>query len=111
MRTLWLVVGVLPYVTLAAFDAWLHERSREVPRTEKWLHAGLGLSLIVFIGAAFRSEALLALAALVVFVPVAAADELGFHGHLAARERRIHFASYAALGLFVLVWLMQGSRQ
>jgi len=109
MRTAWLVLAVSPYLMLAGFDAWMHERSRQVPRVEKWLHAMLGISLIIFIGAAFRSQVLVALSALAVFVPVATADELGFHGQLAARERRVHFASYVALGVFVLVWLWQGS--
>jgi len=31
-------------------------------------------------------------------------DEVGFHRHLDARERRVHFAAYAALGLFLCVW-------
>jgi len=110
MRTLWLTLAVLPYLALAGFDAWMHERSRQVPRVEKWLHASLALSLIVFMAAAFRSQASVAFAALSVFVPVAAADEFGFHGQLARRERRVHFASYAALGVFVLVWLWQGNR-
>lgn len=110
MRAFWLVIALLPYAALAAFDAWLHEKSREVPRVEKWLHAGLALSLIVFLGAVFRSETTLAFFALGALVPLGVADEAGFHGGLAIRERRVHFASYAALGVFVLVWLGLGIR-
>jgi hypothetical protein len=109
MRTLWLVLALLPYASLAAFDAWLHEKSRDVPRVEKWLHAGLGLSLIVFVGAVFRAETLLASVALCALLPLAAVDEGGFHRGLERRERGIHFASYAALGVFVLVWLGLGT--
>jgi hypothetical protein len=42
-------------------------------------------------------------------LPLAALDEGGFHRDLARRERRVHFASYAALGVFVLVWLGLGT--
>jgi len=108
VRTLWLALALLPYASLAAFDAWLHEKSRDVPRVEKWLHAGLALSLIVFLGAVFRSQTLLAFVALSALLPLAALDEGGFHRKLARRERRVHFASYAALGVFVLVWLGLG---
>jgi hypothetical protein len=38
------------------------------------------------------------------FAVCAAWDELGFHRLLAARERRIHFAAYSALALFVCAW-------
>jgi hypothetical protein len=108
MRTVLLALALLPYASLALFDGWLHERSRRVPRVEQWLHAGAALSLIVFLVAAFRSHGALAIGALAVFAPIAAADEVGFHGHLAARERRLHFASYAALGVFVAVWIWSG---
>ena len=104
MRTLLLGLALLPYATLAAYDGWLHERARRVPRVEQWLHAGAAVSLLVFVGAVFRAQTLLALIALALFAPIAAADEIGFHGTLAWRERRVHFLSYAALGVFLLAW-------
>jgi hypothetical protein len=109
MRALWLALALVPYAALAGFDAWLHEKSRQVPLVEKWLHGGLALCLIVFVGAAFRAERTLAFLALGLLVPLAAYDEIGFHGTLAMRERRVHFASYAALGVFVSAWLWLGS--
>lgn len=105
MRTIWLALALVPYASLALYDGWLHERARRVPRVEQWLHAGAFCSLIVFVGTAFRAQNQIALVALSIFVPIGAADEFGFHAHLAQRERRIHFASYAALGVFVFVWL------
>jgi len=104
LRPFLLGVALLPYLILAGIDAWLHEKSRRVPRVEQALHAGEAVSLFVFVGSAFGARTLLAASALGVFLVLAGADEFGFHGHLAARERRIHFAAYAALLLFVLVW-------
>jgi hypothetical protein len=104
LRSVWLGVALLPYLALAGFDAWLHEKSRRVPRIEQLLHAGAALSLIAFIAAAFAAVPLVAASAFVLFLGCAGFDEFGFHRPLPARERRVHFASYAALGLFVLVW-------
>jgi hypothetical protein len=104
VRTIWLGLALLPYATLAGIDTWLHERSRKVPRTEQALHAGAAVGLLVFLGAVFSARNTIALCALCAFVVVASADEFGFHAHLAARERRVHFASYLALLAFVLVW-------
>ncbi|HEY6893780.1 MAG TPA: hypothetical protein VI258_06415 [Rhodanobacteraceae bacterium] len=108
MRALWLVLALIPYAALAGVDAWLHEKARVVPRTEKRLHAGLALSLIVFLGGAFGSAGALAVVALGALLVLAAADEIGFHRELARNERRVHFASYGALGVFVLVWIGVG---
>jgi hypothetical protein len=104
MRLVWLGVALLPYVILAGIDTWMHERSRRVPRVEQALHAGLALGLIVFLSAAFGARTTIALTALCVFAALAAADEFGFHRHLAAQERRVHFASYAAMLGFVATW-------
>jgi hypothetical protein len=108
VRLVWLGLALLPYATLAGIDTWLHERSRKVPRTEQALHAGAALSLLVFLGAAFGAMTTIAVCALCVFAAVASADEFGFHAHLAARERRVHFASYGALLVFILVWYWLG---
>ena len=35
MRTLLLGLALLPYATLAAYDGWLHERARHVPRIKQ----------------------------------------------------------------------------
>jgi len=35
MRALWLALALVPYAALAGFDAWLHEKSRQVPLVEK----------------------------------------------------------------------------
>lgn len=108
MRAAWLVLALIPYAALAGFDAWLHEKARVVPPVEKLLHAGLALCLIAFLGGVFASAGALALIALAVLVPLALADEIGFHRELAPNERRVHFASYGALGVFVLVWIGVG---
>jgi len=107
VRTILLSLSFLPYLTLAGIDGWLHERSRRVPRIEQALHAGAAISLIAFAVGVFSARTALASIALGIFAVLAAADEFGFHGHLAARERRIHFAAYAALLVFVFAWQWQ----
>jgi hypothetical protein len=42
---------------------------------------------------------------LAVFVPLTVLDELGFHRAIARSERRVHLAAYAALAVFIAVWL------
>lgn len=105
MRLLWLAAGFLPYVALAGYDGWLHEKSRVVPRVEQLLHAGLALALVVFVVLVVRAQVTAALMALGIFGLLLAADELGYHAALAPRERRIHWLADAALAGFVLFWL------
>ena len=108
MRLVWLGMALMPYAIFAGVDTWLHERSRRVPRIEQMLHAGLAISLIVFLTAVFSARTMIALIALCVFVVLEVFDEFGFHRHLEARERRIHFAAYVALLAFVLTWQWKG---
>jgi len=98
----------MPYLIFAGIDTWLHERARRVPRVEQILHAGLAISLIVFLTAVFSARTMIALIALCVFIVLEIFDEFGFHIHLGARERGIHFAAYAALLGFVLTWQWMG---
>ncbi len=102
-----LFASLLPYLALSAYDGWLHEKARRVPRVEQVLHAALALSAAAFIYGLFFDRAWLAVSALAVFVPAACADELGFHGMLEARERRLHHVAYASFAAFVGVaaWL------
>ena len=99
-----LCAALAPYVALVGIDAWMHERARRVPRLEQVLHYGAALLFLGFVIAVFRDSTRLALGLFAAFALIAAWDELGFHGHLDARERRVHFVSYAALGLFVGAW-------
>jgi len=103
-RTLLFGAALAPYLALAGFDAWMHERARRVPRLEQGLHYTAAALLLAFLVAVFRDAGGAALVLLAVFAAVTAWDELGFHGPLAVRERRVHFAAYAALGLFVGAW-------
>jgi len=93
-----------PYAALVGFDAWMHERARHVPRLEKGLHYAAAMLFIGFVVSVFRDATRPALALLAAFVAVAAWDEIGFHAPLEARERRVHFLSYAALAVFVGAW-------
>ena len=99
--------ALLPYLALVSVDAWMHEKARRVPRLEQFLHAAAAVLFVAFVVAVFRDSPA-ALALLASFVVCAAADEFGFHRHLAATERRVHFMSYAALALFVATWRLAG---
>jgi hypothetical protein len=96
--------AVVPYLTLVSVDAWMHERARRVPRLEQAFHAIAGLLFLGFMGAVFFGRTTPAIVLLAAFVVCAACDEFGFHRHLSARERWIHFLSYAALALFLGAW-------
>ena len=109
MRTLWIALGLIPYATLAGIDAWMHEKSRRVPKVEQLLHAAAGVLLVIFVAAVFGAHDAVAATAFVAFAIVASADEFGFHRHLSTRERTVHFASYAALALFVAAWRFGGA--
>jgi hypothetical protein len=102
-----LFASLLPYLALSAYDGWLHEKARRVPRAEQALHAALALSAAGFIYGLFYERAWLALWALAVFVPAACIDEFGFHGLLESRERRLHHVAYASFAVFagVAAWL------
>jgi len=108
MRLLWLSLGLVPYLSLAGLDAWMHERDRRVPRVEQALHAGLALAIGAFLTGVFTSRTLLASIALIVFVALLVADEAGFHRGLERRERHVHVASWVALAGFVLLWQVLG---
>jgi len=105
MRLLALCVALAPYLGFVAIDAWMHEKARRVPVVEQWLHAAILLTLGSFFVAAFVGADAIAATALVLSLPLMAADELGYHGHLSRRERLVHLAEGLSLVLFVGVWL------
>jgi len=96
--------ALTPYLVLVSVDAWMHEASRQVPRVECWLHYCAGALFLGFLVALFRDATRLALTLFGVFAVLTVWDEVGFHRLLAARERRVHFAAYAALALFLGAW-------
>jgi hypothetical protein len=102
-----LFASLAPYLALSAYDGWLHEKARRVPRAEQVLHALLALSAIALIFGLFTDRPWFAWPGLAVFVPAAIADERGFHGLLEPRERRLHHVAYACFAGFIGVaaWL------
>jgi hypothetical protein len=98
-----LAISFVPYLCLALYDGWLHEKARSVPIAEQATHALLVISLAAFASGVFLDLRRLVLPALAVLIVATLADELGFHGSLPSHERRIHFAAYACLGLFAAV--------
>jgi hypothetical protein len=104
-----LFASLLPYLALSAYDGWLHEKARRVPRAEQALHATLFVSAAALIIGAFTARPGIALAGLAAFVPAACADEFGFHGMLERRERRLHHLAYACFAGFVAVAVALGA--
>ena len=102
-RVLLLGAALAPYLALVTVDAWMHEKARRVPRIEQLFHLAAALLFAGFVTAVFLDSAA-ALPVLAAYVVCAAVDEFGFHRHLSASERRVHFVSYAALALFVTAW-------
>jgi len=103
-RLIWLGLAALPYLGLAGVDAWMHERARKVPALERAIHYVSAVALIGFIAGAVRGQRSLAVPSLAVFVALLALDEIGFHARIAGSERRLHFAAYGALAVFIAVW-------
>jgi hypothetical protein len=107
-----LFASLVPYLGLSAYDGWLHEKARRVPRFEQALHALLFVSAVALIYGLFTARPWLAWSGLAAYVPAALADELGWHGQLEPRERRLHHVAYAcfagflgvAFGLGALSW-------
>ena len=97
-------LALTPYLALVSIDAWMHEASRQVPRVERWLHYSAGALFIGFLIALFRDATDLALVLFGTFAALTVWDAVGFHRNLAVRERRVHFAAYLALAMFVCVW-------
>jgi hypothetical protein len=103
-RMIWLGLGVIPYLGLVVVDAWMHERARKVPAIERITHYTSAIALLAFLAGAFSARRSLAVASLAVFIVLTAFDELGFHRHIARSERRVHFAAYASLIVFIAIW-------
>lgn len=97
--------ALTPYLVMVSIDAWMHEASRQVPRVERWLHYSAGALFLGFLVALFRDATVLAMALFAAFIVLTIWDAVGFHRHLAARERRVHFAAYAALAVFLCAWI------
>jgi hypothetical protein len=105
----WIFASFCPYLAVAAYDGWLHEKARRVPFAEQCFHATIALSLPVLLWALYAQRPRLALAALGVFSVAAFVDEFRFHGPLAWRERRLHFIGYACFACFAVVaWRLGG---
>lgn len=98
-----LALAFAPYAGLALWDGWMHDHDRQVPWREQCLHATIAVCVVALVVAAYLQHRVAYFAALAVLVPCALADELGWHGPLAQRERRVHAAAYTLLAVFVAV--------
>jgi|SRR6187455_2191155 hypothetical protein len=106
-RLMTLGAALVPYLVLVSVDSWMHEKARRVPRLEQFFHAAAAVLFLGFVVAVFL-DSRAALPLLIAFAACAASDEFGFHRHLAAAERRVHFMSYAALAIFIVAWRLAG---
>lgn len=104
-----LFATLLPYLALAAWDGWLHEKARRVPRVEQALHGAIALGVIGVCVGVFADRPALVWPALALFTLAGAADEFGYHAPLPVRERRLHHAAYACFAGFVGVAVALGA--
>ena len=98
-----LALAFAPYAGLALWDGWMHDHDRKVPWREQCLHATIAVSVVMLFVAALREHRIGYFCALAVLIPCALADEIGWHGPLAKRERRVHAAAYSLLAVFAIV--------
>ena len=98
-----LFFSLVPYVSVALYDSWLHERSRQVPLAEQGFHAATSLALGVLMFGLFFDHPALLIPAIAGFGLTSCIDELGFHGGLPWRERRLHFVAYTCFAGFVAI--------
>ncbi|MDQ6685356.1 MAG: hypothetical protein M3Z16_09520 [Pseudomonadota bacterium] len=96
-----LFLAFVPYLGLALYDGWLHEKARRVPRVEQLIHAAIAVSLAAIVAGLFFDRPVLVLPALACFSVAALLDELGYHRSLHRHERRLHFAAYACFAVFI----------
>lgn len=104
-----LFFSLVPYLCLAAYDSFLHERARRVPLAEQAFHGVLFISLACLSAGLFFDRPRFALLALIAFVFAALGDEIGFHRPLPRRERWLHFAAYGCFAGFVVVAIKMGA--
>ena len=98
-------LAATPYAAIAGYDFWLHKSDRSVPKCERWLHGIILISVGLFIAFAAAGKTLMAALTLCILIPCAVADEVGYHGHLRLRERRIHIIGGLSLLALIGVWL------
>jgi hypothetical protein len=98
-----LLVSLAPYLCLALYDTWLHERARRVPAPEQALHGVSFVSFVVLMAGLFLGYPGFVWPAIAGFGVASLLDELGFHGGLPRRERGLHFAAYACFAGFAAV--------
>jgi hypothetical protein len=99
-----LIAALAPYLSLALYDGYLHDRVRRVPKPEQLAHAILGITIALFLFGAFSQRIFLATICLTIFLATYSVDEFVFHRGIAKHERMIHAAAMSALAFFVVVW-------
>jgi hypothetical protein len=100
-----LFIAFLPYLAIAGYDGWLHEKARKVPLIEQASHAVMGLCVALLIWSVFFDHTAWTVPTLAVFALTACIDELGFHGKLHPREKHLHYYGYACFAVFAALAL------
>ena len=98
-----LLVSLAPYLCLALYDTWLHERARRVAVREQAFHAASFVSFVFLMAGLFFDHPGFVWPSLAGFALASLWDEIGFHRGLPRRERGLHFAAYACFAGFVAV--------
>jgi hypothetical protein len=106
MRAAILSASFLPFLYYGTKDTLFHFRGRKVSRTEHWLHAGVGLALVIMFSHALMGHHAIMLGALLLFVLVGALDEYIYHRDIPAEESDLHAKEHLALLIFVVMALV-----
>ena len=106
MKINWmLLASVTPYLSVLAYDVWLHVNHRKVPPKERRAHS---ISIILF-GVFFITSVGLhsiAVIALACVIPVMLYDEIVFHKLLSKHERTVHNLAGICLLGFITTWIV-----
>jgi hypothetical protein len=90
----------MPYLLIAGYDGWLHEKARKVPMAEQVSHAIMAVCVAVLVWSVFFDHPQVITPVLIVFAITALTDELGFHGQLHRHEKYLHYFGYASFAGF-----------
>jgi len=100
-----LFILALPYLGLAAYDLWMHNHERLVPKLERILHNVILPLIIAFIVLACFGFNQYAKVVMLICFPCMLIDEVVYHKDLHIKEKRVHQQAGLSLIVFTGYWL------
>jgi hypothetical protein len=106
MRTLLILICLLPYAYFGLSDVWHHTTRRPVRFTERLLHLIIGSSLTIAIPAACRQDYDVFILGVLMFLLARTLDEFLFHRNLLAEEINLHAKTHFGFLIFVVGFMV-----